>query len=318
MLFQKIKQRYQQNLLDTYIKNQDIESMKEIFKNTFLKNKKINFDQMLNYLVYFSSHQKYENFFTKNLVWINSFDKDDYEYLNVFINEYFKYQKIEYYPPKEYNLFLEDIAKKYSLSKINFEMMCSYNYLYQYLISEDDTKNFHILNTSNVFFETANHLYFTHYYLTRAYIYITRSPYSLYKKYKSNNHQKQVNSLQGLLSGENLQKHYFNENGYIEENINCWSTNNSSWSNINVINTFRGTVVNYSTLENNTFDALTQVVSHLIQSGIKLNLDYDFIEGYVKNNPFPVVNWNTVSISNQEKKLINRDNLDVIIDLKHQ
>lgn len=318
MLFQKIKQRYHQNLLETYIKNNDINSMKETFQSSYFKNKNLNFDKIVNYLVYFSNHQKFENFFSKNLVWINSFDKDDYQYLNKFINEYFIFQRIDHCSAKEYYLFLQDIAKEYSFSKINFEMISKYNYLYQYIISEAYPNKFQILNTSSAFFETSNKIYFTHYYLTRAYIYITRSPYSLLKKYKfMNKDLKQVNSLQGLLSGENLKKHYFNEDNYIEENINSWSINNSSWTNINAINTLRGIIINYNALENNTFETLARVISHLIQSGISLNLDYEFIENYIKKNPFQINNFDSISISNQEKKLIDRDNLDIILELQH-
>jgi len=318
MLFHKIKQRYHQNLLETYIKNNDINSMKETFQSSYFKNKNLNFDKIVNYLVYFTNHQKFENFFSKNLVWINSFDKDDYQYLNKFMNEYFKFQRIDHCPAKEYHLFLQEFAKEYSLPKINFEMICKYNYIYQYIISEAYPNKFQILNTSSAFFETSSNLYFTHFYLTRAYIYITRSPYSLLKKYKfMNKDLKQVNSSQGLLSGDNLKKHYFSEDNYIEENINSWSINNSSWTNINAINTLRGIIINYDALENNTFETLARVISHLVQSGISLNLDYEFIENYVKKNPFHVKNFDSISISNQEKKLIDRDNLDIILELQH-
>ena len=128
---------------------------------------------------------------------------------------------------------------------------------------------------------------------------------------------KQVNSSQGLLSGDNLKKHYFSEDNYIEENINSWSINNSSWTNINAINTLRGIRINYDALENNTFETLARVISHLVQSGISLNLDYEFIENYVKKNPFHIKNFDSISISNQEKKLIDRDNLDIILELQH-
>lgn len=318
MLFQKIKQRYKQNLLESFIKNNDLVSIKQTLKSNFLESRKIDIQNLMNYLTFFTSQQKYENVFLKNLIWINSFEKEDYQYLSNFINEYFFAQEINFNKAKEYHLLLEEIADHYSLSKIDFMDMSAHNYVFQFLISENDPNKFKIINTSNVFYETDQKLYFTHYYLTKSFIYITRNPYTLLKKYKSRNHQdNSVNHLQGLLIGENSKKYYSEQDRLIEENIQSWSVNNHSWSNINVINTFRGLVIKYESLENNTFDTLTQVVSHLIQSGLNLKLDYGFIENYTENNPFPIHNYENFDISKQEKKLLDRDNLQVMQELSY-
>ena len=321
MFIKNIKQRYFQNLLDSYIKNNDTDSIKKILKSKFITNKNLNFDDFMNYINLFASQQKFENLFTKNLIWINSFDKEDYSYVNNFLNDFLKSQNINFNKTEEYIQKLNEIRKTYSLQKINFDDLCKYSYAYQYLISEQDTDKFTLINSSSAFFETQNNFYFTHYFLTKAYIYISRNPYSLLKKYKYLNGDKpNVNNMQGLLNGDhNCLKHNLeNEENYVEENIQSWSTNNSSWSNLNVINTFRGLVVNYKTLQNNTTDALSQVLSHLIQSGIKISLDYDFVENFVNNNPFPQDNYGETSISNNERKLLDRDNSKVMSLLNHK
>ena len=318
MLFQKIKQRYKQNLLESYIKNNDLVSIKQTLKSNFLDSKKIDVQNLMNYLAFFTSQQKYEDIFLKNLIWINGFEKEDYQYLSNFINEYFFAQEINFNKSKEYYLFLEEIADHYSFNKIDFLEMSANNYVFQFFISENDPNKLKIINTSNVFFETDQKLYFTHYYLTKSFVYVTRNPYSLLKKYKSRNlGDNSVNHLQGLLIGENSKKYYSKQERLIEENIQSWSVNNHSWSNINVINTFRGLVIKYENLESNTFDTLTQVVSHLIQSGINLKLDYSFIENYIEKYPFPIHNYENTEISKQEKKLLDRDNLKVMQELSY-
>ena len=316
MLFQKIKQRYNQNLIESFIKNSDIESLKRHIKTSFLDNKKMDMQHVMHYLKFFTSQEKFENLFSKNLIWINGFEKDDYQYLNKFLNELFLDQEISFKPAKEYHSCLFEIAEKYSLPKIDFDDFCNFNYLYQYIISEEDSKTINLINTSSVFFQTAELLYFTHYYLTKAFIYVARSPYSLLKKYKlSNADNSSVNHLQGLLSGENKRKFYLNEKIYVEENIESWSNNNSSWSNKNVVSTFRGIIIDYEKLANETFETLSYIISHLIQSGLSLNLDYNFIEKYISNNPFPYDDTSEITISNNEKKLLDRDNLKVIKQL---
>ncbi len=320
MFIKNIKQRYFQNLLNSHIKNNDTDSIKKILKSQFINNKNLNFDEFINYINLFASQQKFENLFAKNLIWVNSFDKGDYVYVNNFLNEFLQSQNLQFNKSEEYFEKLNKIKDTYSLKKIDFDDLCKYSYAYQYLISEQDTNKFSIINSSSAFFESQNNSYFTHYYLTKAYIYITRNPYSLFQKYKKlNKSTPNVNSMQGLLDGDhNCVKHVFeNSDNYVEENIQSWSTNNSSWSNINVVNTFRGLVVNYQSLQNNTSDTLFQVLSHLIQSGLKISLDYDFVENYVANNSFPETTNEEINISNNERKLLNRDNSKVMSLLNH-
>ena len=117
MFIKNIKQRYFQNLLDSYIKNNDTDSIKKILKSQFIANKNLNFDDFMNYINLFASQQKFENLFTKNLIWINSFDKDDYSYVNNFLNDFLKSQSIQFNKTEEYFQKLNEIRKTYSLKK---------------------------------------------------------------------------------------------------------------------------------------------------------------------------------------------------------
>ena len=38
-------------------------------------------------------------------------------------------------------------------------------------------------------------------------------------------------------------------------------------------------------MDKNTYEVLSSIILHLIQSGVELDLDYDLIDQFVKNNP---------------------------------
>ena len=56
---------------------------------------------------------------------------------------------------------------------------------------------------------------------------------------------------------------------------------------------------------NNTFEALSSVILHLIQSGIEMELNYDSIEKFITNNSPP--KYQEISdLSNKEKKFLGK------------
>ena len=64
-----------------------------------------------------------------------------------------------------------------------------------------------------------------------------------------------------------------NEKGaQIENTTKDWSTNVLSWTNLNVINTFRGQIIKFEELINNPEQILAESISHLVQSGSILKL----------------------------------------------
>ena len=65
-----------------------------------------------------------------------------------------------------------------------------------------------------------------------------------------------------------------------------------------------GTQIIYkSDLFNNTYETLSSVIFHLIQSGIKLEIDYEIIQKFVSSNPAPSKKMEH-NISLKEKKFL--------------
>ena len=50
-----------------------------------------------------------------------------------------------------------------------------------------------------------------------------------------------------------------------------------SWTSSNILNVHKGKVILKKNLISNTFDTLSSIVMHLIQSGSPIDLDYDII-----------------------------------------
>tara|TARA_B100001057_G_scaffold439433_1_gene472616 strand:- start:171 stop:536 length:366 start_codon:yes stop_codon:yes gene_type:complete len=100
-----------------------------------------------------------------------------------------------------------------------------------------------------------------------------------------------------------------NKTRSVENTTKDWSTNVNSWTNQNVVSTFRGFILKYEDIIANPLQKLAEVAAHLNQSGLNLNIDYSIIETFITDNSseFNHDLNNSFSISNQEKKKILRD-----------
>ena len=52
---------------------------------------------------------------------------------------------------------------------------------------------------------------------------------------------------------------------------------------------------------------LSEITSHLIQSGIELNLDYSYLQNYINENPIKVSHKDEYVFSKKELKILDRD-----------
>ena len=84
-----------------------------------------------------------------------------------------------------------------------------------------------------------------------------------------------------------------------------WHTHTSSWTDVSVINSLNGKVILKKDLEENTFESLSSIMLHFIQSGLKIKMDYNIIEEFINNNP-PIKNAAQINISQKEKKFIDQ------------
>ena len=83
-----------------------------------------------------------------------------------------------------------------------------------------------------------------------------------------------------------------------------WHTNTLSWTDANVVNSLKGKIISKKALLENTYEVLSEIILHLIQSGLKIELKYDFIEEYVKNKPL-AQSPPLQDISQKEKKFLS-------------
>ncbi len=309
MFLNKIKDKYHQNLLNSFIQNGDISEIRNILKKTYLLDNKSDLNNLNNYLIKFLSEQKFEKLFNKNLIWVNSFEEDSYKYINKFLVSILSHNNILFLEPAKYVDELYNFIKRRNINKVDFEDICNMSYLYQYFISEKN-EDIKILNSSAAFFETANNIFFTHYFLTRSFIYIIKNPYEIFKRNKLQNHlDNRINNMQELISSEsNDVQHKYEDNSYsVSENRQNWSTNVKSWTNTNVISTFRGFILKEEDLASDPLQKLSEITSHLIQSGVDIELDYSFLQNYISDNPFEIKSLDEFNFSKKELKILDRD-----------
>ena len=308
MFLNKIKDKYHYNLLYKFIESGDINEIKKILKKNFILDNKSDLKTLNNYLVKLLSEQKFEKIFNKNLVWVNSFEEDSCTYINKFLINILSRNNVPFIDPSKYIDELYEFIKSRNIYKIDFEDICNMSYVYQYFITEKN-EGVKILNSSAAFFETANNLFFTHYFLTQSYIYIIKNPYEIYKRNKLNNiSNDKINNMQELTAGDaNHIHHKFDDKYSVSENRQDWSTNVTSWTNPNVIGTFRGYIIKEEDLESDPLQKLSEITSHLIQSGIDLELDYTYLQNYISENPFRIDTLDDFNFSKKELKILDRD-----------
>ena len=90
-----------------------------------------------------------------------------------------------------------------------------------------------------------------------------------------------------------------------------WHTNTQSWTDANVVNSLKGKIISTKELKNNSYEVLSSIILHLIQSGVEIELDYDLIENFVKNNLY-IDNEAYEEISTKERKFLDKYVSDII------
>lgn len=308
MLFNKIKSKYHENLLNKFMATGDTQEIIKILHNLKKETdpkKNLTLKSAIDQLV---QKEKFSNVFKKNLIWVHSYNMDDCAYLNKFLSFIFTQNNVLFKEAKPYGNYLSEI----SLSDISFEELIQYSYFYQYIISELTDANI-IINNSGAFFETIEKRYFTHYFLSKFYFYLIKNPLTIYKERKALNPNNDTSENMFGLTSSDMNYSYktkFNNNS-IEENKHNWSTNVLSWTNSNVISTFKGYIINYEKLLNDPQQILAEIVAHIIQCGLKINLDYQQIQLFLDQNPIENKNYENFEISNKELKILSRDNYHI-------
>ena len=80
--------------------------------------------------------------------------------------------------------------------------------------------------------------------------------------------------------------------------------NTQSWTDANVVNSLKGKIISKKELTKNSYEVLSSIILHLIQSGVKIELDYDLIDNFLNKNT--IDEDSSDEISSKEKKFLDK------------
>ena len=298
-----IKFQYNLKILEDHISSGNLKSFFENLEN-HKKNKKL-YTQLLFNLGLGAIKQTDESFFPSKITWLNSFLEEDLEYIEKFLAFYFQ----QHDRKLKINLYeiaiLDELNQLEEIKEINFNDFVNFSYLYQYLILQKNKNSDIFLKNCLPYFSTPNQLNFSSTSITRCFLYILDHPYRVYQKIK-NSFDGDQNLARNTFLNLDDQKTINNVNNVnVEINKKGWHTHTNSWTGSNVLNVHRGKVILKSDLISNTFDSLSSVILHLIQSGLSIELNYDTINSFMSNNPIPKDTLE-INLSQKEKKFVDQ------------
>jgi len=311
-IINKFKINYNQKLFDDLITNNRSEEALSLLKETKFKNQEIYFHLLIHSINKYRNHSIKKNFFKNKVFLINSFDLSDCNYLSNFFSFYFDQIKLSHESNSLANLIARDLEKlklSYFPNTIEFQHFLKYSeFFFNSLLINEEDKNLS-LKSNSAFFESGENNYFIYPDTTAAYFFIHKNPLFLYSslKKKLGTSQEALNEMfnfqDTLVSNQDVNNSY-----KIKENRQSWNVFSTSWNDPNVLNTFRGLAISQDEFIQDPNNTLTKILFHLIQAGVKIEMNYDLIDQYIQANPFAVETLNE-ELSNKEKKTL-LNNLD--------
>ncbi len=281
----------------------ETEKYQEIFEylNKVKHDEKLFYDISLKYISN-SINNFNQDISSKKIVWINSFLDEDSEYLRLFLEDYLKNISDLKQDINSYKYEINSIVQRNE--DINFNILVNQSYFFQWMIINKHNVKFKFLQNEIPFFSSENNYNFTKQELSQAYILILNNPYEVYKKIKkSHNHDQEIarNIFLNLDQREQDDPH---SKVNFKFPTKGWHINSESWSDPNVLTSLRGKIISKKEIYKNTFETFSSVILHLIQSGVEMELNYDLIELFIKNNPI-VNDEDDTELSNREKKFLS-------------
>ena len=322
-IFNKIKLNYNLKLLDDLINNQKNKDIILLLRETKKKNKDI-FFHLLKHLNHQYSHKpNAENLFQNKLVLINSFQLDDCSYLTKFLKFYFRKTNYEYFSDNLADSIAADLDQmklKYFPKQIDFNYMVEFSDFFINSILLDQNEKSCFLTSNSAFFESHNKTkYFIYPNTAAAFFFIHDNPLKIFARLK----EKYSNTQMALNELCNMEKTLISSqkniiNHHVLENRQSWDIYAQSWLDPNVLNSYRGLAIGNEEFSSRPEEALTKVIFHLIQAGLKIEVDYDAIGEFIKVNKFITKKF-TSDISKKDRKLlINNIDKKILKDLEYE
>lgn len=310
--FNKIKVNYNIKLMDDYVLNKKKLELFNLIKNSKMKDKEIFFHLLNHFINKYRENEIQENFYNRKLVLINSFDHHDSSYLSNFLSFYFDNCQIGHHSSNLSDAIANDLSNlglSQFPNQIDFDHMVRYsNFFFQSLLMDEENKLL-LLKSSSAFFESNQNNYFISPNLSSAYFFIHQNPLYIFNllKEKYSSSQEALNEMfnfQNSLISQQLT----NSSYQVLENRQSWNIYTNSWIDSNVQNTYRGLVIPQQDFIKAPQETFTKVIFHLIQAGIKFEVNYNLIDQFIEKHP-PQALKSFPDLSNKEKKLL-LNNLD--------
>ncbi len=247
-----------------------------------------------------------DDIFKSKIIWLSSYILEDISYVSQFLDFYnnnidTNIDGINLYEEK----LIKILNKITKIENLKFSDFVDKSYLYQYLILHENTKDIKFLKNHMPFFSTKDNLNFTKSSLTNSFIYIIDNPYNVYQKIKNQfNGNREI--AQNIFLNLDDQSSFVKFNNVdVEINRQGWHTHMESWTDINVMNSLNGKIILKKDLYENTFETLSSIILHFIQSGAKIKMDYNIIKDFLNNNALEK-SYDKIEISQKEKKFLNK------------
>ena len=307
MIFTKIKLNYNIKLIDDLINDENYKGVSNlIFDNR--ENPSLFYGLIEHLHNKFFPKENVLNLFPHKFVWITSYDKEDAKPLNDFLSFYLK--KNNNFTLDNYSTLLSGVMSKLKLSNIpkhiDFNYVLLNSDILHSIIMFYKNVDYYLLTTQSAFFEAPNNKFLIYPQTTLAFFSVFKNPLSLYSRYQQNssNQQDVLNKIinYDIEKEQNLIR---SKGDYsVIENKQNWGVHAQSWMDENVKNTYRGKQILYEDMISSPYDTFLEVLYHLKQSGMNLEIDHNLIKSFIDTYNF-IDEPRDIEISNNDKKIIS-------------
>lgn len=305
-IFQNIKINYYQKQLDDLIKNANFQEVKYLLSDIQKRDPKLFYQILKLQFNNITSIRSTENIFENNIIFINSFIKNNQKLISSFLNFYFQEISDKNYLFQNFNsLFVKTGQDLLKIDNINFQTIIDHSIIFQILWSMNEKYMATILENDFAFFSTSNNYNFCDSLTTNSFILIVDHPYQVYSYFKNNFNQNKELAQNFMFNLDNRLETFAEGHCSMEVVKKDFVTHTLSWVDPNVINSMKGQVIKVEEMLNNPLESFANVILHLINCGFKTTLKYNVIEQYIKSNPINNLDRST-NLSNHEKKFIQK------------
>ena len=307
-MLSKIKYEYYSKLFDDLISQNKLQDIK------------VSLDKISdNPNLFYNLSRKYSHHFLKNtqleiikpkIVWLNSYLPEIGKDIDNFISYYLSNFQKNIFKINSFEKEIKNLSSRFPISKsINLHNAIESSIIYQWLIQLNSSSSYNIISNHSAFYSTPEGYNFTNSNLTQSFFLLIIHPYKLYQIMKTKFDGEKSLAQNFLLNLDQRPIAEKIDDFEFEINRKSWPIFNQSWIDTNVVDSLKGKIIKIEDFYKDPEETLISIVMHLIQSGIKIELNYDLIGAFLSDNNFDenIFNNTDLKISNSEKKFLDRN-----------